>query len=530
MTVQDLPLLPLSVSSFSDLRKWKMVYVDKTDLVCALAKQPRKFFLTRPRRFGKSLLVSTFESLFTHGLRDFKGLKAEHLWHDDASYNVVHLDFSEIKEFRTLRDFQIQLARSLRDAFAPYGFRPNESHPETLHLDLSEWFKTQPGTSLVLLIDEYDAPLVSVMNNAEFFVEIRSELNKIYATFKKNDGVLRFMFVTGIVKFSQTGIFSVLNQLIDISLDPRYGALLGYTDEEVRQYFHPHIRRAAQVLNCTESAVLEKLKLHYDGFCFDDLVSTHVHTPWSVLNFLDAPIRGFKNYWATSGSQISLLQQYLNDHCLSDPRNFQKELTVEYSTLDTTTDLQGLDETALLVETGYLTFKRREMDTFFVSYPNKEVAESMGKIYTQRLLNNRSLPSVGAGSLLKVLAEGDIDEAFAEINRAFLSIDYRHYPIHSEADCRAYLQVFLLGAGLTPQPEQHNALGRSDLEFDIADRHWVVELKYQPAATNTPDRLLLAARDQVIRHHYGEASSKKLVRAVAVFSEKERRFVVWSAV
>lgn len=383
MPVPYLPLLPLSVSSFSELRKWQMVYVDKTDLVCELAKQPRKFFLARPRRFGKSLLVSTFESLFTHGLRDFKGLKAEQLWHDDAHYNVVHLDFSEIKEFRTLQDFQIQLARSLRDAFAPYGFRPDETRPGTLHLDLSEWFKTQPGTSLVLLIDEYDAPLVSVMNNAELFVEIRSELNKIYATFKKHDGVLRFMFVTGIVKFSQTGIFSVLNQLIDISLDPRYGALLGYTDDEVRQSFQPHIRRAAQVLKCTEDAVVEQLKLNYDGFCFDDLVSTHVHAPWSVLNFLDAPIRGFKNYWATSGSQISLLQQYLNDHCLRDPRNFQKELTVEYSTLDTTTDLNGLDETALLVETGYLTFKRREMDTFFVGYPNKEVAETMGKIYTQ---------------------------------------------------------------------------------------------------------------------------------------------------
>lgn len=293
----NLPLLPLGTSDFAALRLRNQIYVDKTALIYELARKPEKFFLARPRRFGKSLLISTFESLFKYGLRDFKGLAIEKLWKEEKTYNVVRLDFSGIKNFDSIEDFKPKLVSLLTASFMPLGFAYKEGTVVNLTDQLSNWFASLPSNSLVLLIDEYDAPLTSCLSDSELFEKVRKELSTFYSKIKSNDSAVRFLFITGITKFNKTSIFSELNTLTDISLSPRFGSLLGYTHEEVEKYFGEYLQYSAEVLKTDKKKLLEELTAQYDGFCFEETVRKKVFAPWSLLTFFSDPERGLKNYW-----------------------------------------------------------------------------------------------------------------------------------------------------------------------------------------------------------------------------------------
>ena len=214
--------LPLGVSDFAGLRRDGLIYVDKTEMIARMAATRKgKFFLARPRRFGKSLLVSTFESLFKYGLRDFQGLAIESLW-KDKTYNVVRLDFSEVKNFSTVEEFKEGLLELLVSAFSSVGFRYERDSFLSVIRQLSGWLREQvPVSSVVLLIDEYDAPLTACLDQPELFEEVRKTLASFYAILKSNDGALRFLFITGITKYSKVSIFSELNNLNDIVLKPQ---------------------------------------------------------------------------------------------------------------------------------------------------------------------------------------------------------------------------------------------------------------------------------------------------------------------
>lgn len=306
-----LKALPLGRSTFSTLRLRNAIYVDKTPLIYQLAQADAKIFLARPRRFGKSLLISTFESLFRDGLKHFHGLAIEKLW-DDKTYPVIRLDFSEIKEFSVVRDFRRKFHEKLRAVFGTVGFQLDASDLGVM-TQLSRFLETLDPASLVILIDEYDAPLTQCLDKPDLFEEVRSILSELFLTLKANEGCLRFFFMTGITKFSHTSIFSAFNNLQDISLDPLYGTLLGYTDEEIRTYFAPYVSRAAEALKKTQEEILSALKCHYDGFSFDEQARYRVFCPWSVLSFLNRPDRGFQNYWFESGGQSTVLLKYLRE-------------------------------------------------------------------------------------------------------------------------------------------------------------------------------------------------------------------------
>ncbi|HBZ57816.1 MAG TPA: hypothetical protein DEO49_01515, partial [Sutterella sp.] len=195
--------LPLGVSDFASLRQDGLIYVDKTAMVHQLARSAgSKILLTRPRRFGKSLLVSTFESLFKYGLRDFQGLAIESLW-KDTTYNVVRLDFSRAKRFSSSQEFRLRLDSLLTQGFGNLGFTYNPDPLQTTCDQLSEWLSECPKNSLVLLIDEYDAPLTACLDKPELFEQVRDSLSDFYAVLKSNDGALRFLFITGITKYSK---------------------------------------------------------------------------------------------------------------------------------------------------------------------------------------------------------------------------------------------------------------------------------------------------------------------------------------
>lgn len=527
--------LSLSTSSFYKLREAGRIYVDKTALIYTLACRQEKFFLTRPRRFGKSLLVSTLESLFGEGLKDFKGLAIESLW-NDKTYAVVRVDFLGTKNFETFEEFRETLHDRLELAFAPYGFVYDAASRLKFYSQLSAWLRAQPRVSLVLLIDEYDAPLCACLGDPELFKRVRKELSSFYAEVKSNDAAFRFVFMTGITKFSQTGIFSELNDFTDISLNPEYGVLLGYTREELKANFGMFLVEAQKKLGLSETALLDAMACHYDGYCFDCQVATHVFNPWSVMNFLQAPEAGFCNYWIRTGGLMTALLEYLKTHVLKNPAQFEEGKVISEAVLSAAANENTISDMALLTQAGYLTIKKFQGGNFHLGYPNEEVATSMASLYSELLLNGRLLDDVGAGDVANVLARGTIDEVVAEFNKVLGALDYVRYPVTDEAVCRAFLQVFLCGAKLYALMEVHNAFGRSDLEVEAGGRYWVFELKFlskkESAQEAKADVLLTEACKQILSRHYGEQNvrGKELFRAGVVFSEAKRQFVGWRLV
>ena len=524
MAITNLQRLPLNMPDFIALRESGMIYVDKTRKIASIAMLRQQFFLARPRRFGKSLLISTFEALFSEGLKYFDGLAIHNIWREERCYNVVRLDFSTIRLFDSIETFTQQFERLLSDAFGKYGFKPQQGEDRLIHLEIDNWLKTQPRQSLVLLIDEYDAPLTAVLDNQELFKAVRERLASFYSVCKTNVAQLRFFFMTGIAKFNQTGIYSELNNLVDISLDPMSGDIVGYTESEIKKYFSPYLKDAAATLGLSEDETLQKLRQYYDGYCFDENASVHVYSPWSVLNFFARPYRGFKNYWIESGGQLSLLGRYLKDHALRNPADYALEIP---------TGPEKLRDTALLTLAGYLTIKRRELDTFFLGYPNREVEEAMATFYSERLLEGRSIPEVGAGEIRDAFEKGRVDEAVTLLNRIFLNIHYAPQPVRDEATCRNYAQLMLVVAGLRVSVERSNIMGRSDLEVCAGRYHWVLELKFLPRTEEEkgrkPERLLEDALAQLREKRYGlqDGGEEKRIRAALVFSEQRREFVLW---
>ena len=517
--------LPTGTSDFETLRGRGQIYVDKTALIYELASRSEKFFLTRPRRFGKSLLVSTFASLFKNGLKYFSGLAIEKLW-KDTTYNVVEIDFSEIKNITGFEDFKKQLNETLESAFKPLGFELDRSSDISLMKQLSAWMKTIALNSVVLLIDEYDSPLTACLGDKALFRSVRTRLASFYATVKANDRCFRFVFMTGIAKFNQTGIFSELNNFSDLSLDPRYGTFLGYSEDDIRTYFSGYLNRASQRLNLSPDDVLDRMRENYDGYCFDQQASTHVYAPWSVMKFLDAPELGFSNYWMKSGGTLTLLEKYLHSHALKSPTEYGEEQAVGCDELDASADFDEISDLGLLTQAGYLTIKRHEIDTFFVSYPNREVAKSMASLYARMLLKKKTVGSVGGQKIKDAVLAGSIEDLFSAVNKTFAAFDYVQHPIKTEKICQTFLLITLTCVGFEVISERHNALGRSDLEWDTNDHHWVIELKLQRRGQDA-NALLADAVRQIRDKNYGASSSKPLIRAAAVFSEEKRAFVGW---
>ncbi len=530
MTSQPLQALPLGTSDFAALRHQGQIYVDKTALIHELASRREKFLLTRPRRFGKSLLVSTFESLFKHGLRDFHGLAIESLWTDTASYQVLRLDFSQVKNFSTAGEFQERLDLYLLDLMIREGLHsPVPTSTDGLRA-FGNWLATRPDNSVVLLIDEYDAPLTACLDEARLFAQVRDKLSAFYATLKSNDAAIRFFFMTGITKFNKTSIFSELNNFSDLTLHTTYANLLGYTHSEVEHYFSGHLARAAEVLGTDLPKLLSDLTDHYDGFCFDRRASSRLFAPWSLLKFLDAPEEGWLDYWFESGGKPAALIRHLKSHSLRNPEAYGREKSISLSVLSGASDVDHLSDIGLLTQAGYLTIRSVEFgDTVFVDYPNAEVRRAMARLYTEQLLSGRSAGQVGAGPIVKVLSNGTAEALLHILNRLFASIEYDQYPVRNERTARAFVLVYMAGAGLSPSVEVHNHKGRSDLEVSVGNRHWMLEFKYCREGGNAEKLLQEALLQMRSRQCGAQTETGELMRIALVFSERERQFVKWAS-
>ena len=529
MTFQPMKPLPLGTSSFSTLRENNEIYVDKTSMIYEMARLRGKYFITRPRRFGKSLLVSTFESLFLHGTRDFKGLAIENLW-DDKTYAVVRLDFSLVKDFNTIDEFLYRFNVMLDEVSIQTGieFQAKNSDPIAR---FSSYLSQCTNNSLVLLIDEYDAPLTALLHRKELFDQVRVILSQFYAGIKSYERCLRFFFMTGITKFSNTSIFSAFNNLSDLSMDSEYGTLLGLTEEEIKHDFAEYLQKASSVLKVSEQEVLDRLRSHYDGFSFDEEAKTHVYCPWSVLNFFSRPHRGFENYWYQSGGQPTVLMSYLTHHALVQPSRYSETVLLRKSQLASSLQYNEIDTDVLLAQAGYLSIKEVVAGDYLrLGYPNQEVASSMAQLYADEMLRSQNRLQLGIPMYPVMMANESVETVVEHFNKVFNAIDFNRYPIVDEASCRAFLQVLLIGAAMMPHVETHTAHGRSDLEVDAGQRHWVFEFKFAQSGQDV-NGLLNEAVQQVKDRQYGEVPhTKDLIRVALVFEKEKRQFVAWATV
>ena len=538
--------LPYQVTDFRVLIDEDRVYVDKTDLIANLALGVGPLFLARPRRFGKSTLVSTFEELFSHGLEKFKGLKIdkENLW-QDKTYKVLHLDFSEFKNKNQALNFQERFLSQLDDAFVNNGFDSYEDlNLKTPEQHLRKRFmSSEVKEPLVLLIDEYDAPLTSMMDDLDEFAIRQDVLSSFFLTVKRYSGKFRFIFITGVTRYSHTAIFSGFNNLKDISFDPLYGAILGYTQEELEFYFKDYLENAACVLNrwkhtnkYTYEFILQGLKENYDGYSFDRECLTHVYNPWSILSFLESPHEGFDSYWLdTGGAQPSLLVKYLDS---TDNKNLTEVKLKDYLNLnitkrtllkDLSPKLSSLEEDdfpilPILYQAGYFTIKKGNGRVLQLGIPNLEVREAFAEIIIQKLTQYSDIDgftSAYKDTFLGALKNKDLDKLKQVFNLIINIYSYRSLLRFDEYLFRdAFLFASLLlniviephkpqkdpfGAEVEVQREVENSYGRIDLYLKYEKYIYAFEFKVATSESEAEiNRKFNEAVAQIHDNHYGE--------------------------
>ena len=378
--MQQLPGLPIGFSTFAALRAEQKVYADKTAFVAELAAWPaQKILLARPERFGKTLLSSTFRTLFANQLHDFNGLSIAKNW-KDRTYPVVCLDFSGLPQFCDEESFRSALISRLLSAFGGVGFTYDAMSRISFFDQFRVWLAGLPLNSLVLIIDEYDAPLTTLLGNEEAFIAARNILCEFYARLKEGEGALRFLLMTGMTRFHQASVFSALNNLTDISLDSHFGTLTGFTEDELVRYFAPHLRAAAETLGVSGvNELIDEMAEMYGGFCFDRFARTQVFHPGSVLRFLNAPELGFVSYWRESGQEPACLKHARSSGLLDAPEASLEPLYADLSELALPADGRYVNSKSLLLQAGCLTIKRAEGEVVELGCPNREVAESIGR-------------------------------------------------------------------------------------------------------------------------------------------------------
>ena len=359
---------PVGIQTFERLRKENYLYIDKTDLVWKMTKESPFVFLSRPRRFGKSLLTTTLDSYFKGQKELFEGLKIMDLEKEWESYPVLHLDVSEAKNRLTSAELQRALCMMMKPLLKEYGRDEDESSPGDLLRGLIHRAYARAGKQVAVIIDEYDAPLLDVLHEETQLPEFRRVMQEFYQPLKANEAMIRFCFITGITKFSQLSIFSTINNLRNVSMEPQFAAICGITKEELETTLLPDIKELAEANGWTAEETLQKLKLQYDGYHFSE-VSPDIFNPFSLMNAFAA--QRLSNYWFTSGTPSFLFRQMrkFNTNVLELDR-----LEVPSSQFDVPTEAMTT-ALPLLYQSGYLTIKGFDPDSqlYTLDFPNAEV-------------------------------------------------------------------------------------------------------------------------------------------------------------
>ena len=513
--------LPIGIQNFENIRKNNYLYVDKTKQILQMIDKGECYFLSRPRRFGKSLTLSTLEAMFKGKAELFKGLYAED-WVKEQSKNpspVIKLDMSVLDSYETKEKLNKSLISELKHCAYLYKLDiAEEEEAKAMFKKVIYAFYEKLG-QVVVLIDEYDKPITDNLNNLEKAEEMRESLSKFYIVLK-GCPYIKFLMLTGVSKFSKTGVFSSLNNLSDISMSKDYGDIVGYTQRELEDNFVDWLEKIEQELSMSRDELLDKIKGYYDGFSFDGIV--RVYNPFSVLNFFSDS--NFDNYWYDS-AQPSFLAKYLKDHKIKEPKEYiQKKV---YSGFINSHEIESTSIESFLYQAGYLTISERKGNILILDYPNEEVRSSMDRLFLENFYNVKD-DAEFSNDIWESLESENIPQIVIIFNEALKGVPYDDYKNRDESWYRSLFLMLLSGAKITYFSEVHTFRGRSDVVVSFKDKLVIViEFKF---ALNSKDidKKREEGEEQIKSRDYASAykSVKKIITAVFVADDEKRQIVM----
>jgi len=505
----------LGMQTFEKIIEGNYVYIDKTDLIYKLVQYP-SVFVSRPRRFGKSLLCSTLKSYF-EGRKDlFKGLAIEKLETDWTEYPVIHLSLAANKE-ENIDSVNNLIDRRLKEYEEQYGItEPASKSSERMENIVNAAFK-QTGRKVVIILDEYDAQMLNVIDNDELQAQARMSMNNLFSPLKDLDPKLRFIFITGITKFSQMSIFSALNNLTDISQEAEYEALCGISKDEITSVLKPDLEQFAKANEITYEKALQQFKERYDGYHFSES-RQDIFNPYSVLRALDSKV--LRNYWFDTGTPSSLIK-LINKFEIQMPTLNNIRCRAEYfcRPVEKVTDL-----VPFLYQSGYITIKNynKQRETYTLGFPNKEVRMA----FADSLLEYAFHRDADVNSyMMDAYNDLKFDGNIASFMK-YLNLFFRKFPFSlnnmNEKHYHAILFAVLASYGADVVANPESAKGRADLLLKFEDVNYIFELKY--------DGSTRAALDQVDDKDYIAVAmepGKRIVKLAINFSSTDRSILDW---
>lgn len=510
-------LYPIGIQNFEDLRKKDYIYVDKTALIYQLISTGKYYFLSRPRRFGKSLLISTLEAYFSGKRELFAGLEMEKLEKDWIEYPVLHIDLNTEK-YSTKETLEKKLDLSLKQFEAKYGRNPDEYSLSTRFEGIIRRAAEKTGHNTVILIDEYDKPMLQAIGNPELQTEYRNTLKAFYGALKSCDGYIQFAMLTGVTKFGKVSVFSDLNNLMDISMINRFSEICGITEEELHRYFDDDIHTLAEKLGTGYEETCTRLRLNYDGYHFS-FKSPGMYNPFSILNtFANMQI---DNYWFATGTPTYLVE-------LMKQHNYNVEEIEDIVTsgpvLDSI-DAASTDPIPVIYQSGYLTIKgyNEEFENYTLGFPNREVEQGFFRF----LLPNYASVSVTKSPyeiqrFVEEVRKGDVDSFLSRLQTFFYDIPYELAPRDREVHYQNILYIVFKLMGFHAEVEYHTSRGRVDLVLKTSDYIYVMEFKLDGTAEE--------AMTQIEAKGYASAFAadrRKVVKVGVNFSSETRTIDRW---
>ena len=521
-----------STGSFVDFTLENFIYVDKTVYIPQLVKLKR-VFISRPRRFGKSLTLDTIATLFETGVEPyFKGTWIYDKW-TEPTYPVLRLNFLNFDK-NSLEKFNNKLNSKITE-FAELNqvttYKEKEEAEDSID-HLLEQLRLE-GRQIVILIDEYDCQMTANINNETLYKQFQEKIKSFYANIKDKFAI-KFLGITGVTRLKDVSIFSVGSDINDITNASAYSQMIGFTRDEIKKYYIDHLKLASSYENnCSVDDVtdtqlesmLDMMAQNYDGYCFDEDYEKKVFSTWSVNKFFQTMIEKkkvqFGEYWYDNGGLPSILVNYLKTHELNIFEYLDKDKFLKVSSDDfkNPTALTTINQNVLMCQTGYLTLRSdlNKTSTVALGIPNGEIYKALNRLLANNIFKgNTDITDDYGRSLLEV---GTVDDIINLFNSALNSVSYDNYPIVSESSVQNMLKLYLLGAHQEVLSEVHEAKGRADLVVNTDNRRIVFEFKYAKNEAEAKSKLSEAV-EQIKTRDYGNILPKKneLIRIAAVFN------------
>jgi hypothetical protein len=526
-----------------------------------LPKKGAVVFCARPRRFGKSLTVSALEAFYSGRRELFKGLAAEKFMNSPefTPKPVIRLDMNEFNNSKSLEVLEGKIRKYLTGIAKQYKVALQWDDAASAFSNLLKDVSQAVSQNIILLIDEYDSPVLSLIQRSELTYDerlvddIREAVRSFYSMIKTNDGILDFVFITGISKFSGMGVFSPLNNLVDISTDPEFAAFMGLTQEELEENFAPHIKATAQKMRMGEKELLTHIRDYYDGFSFDG--ATRVYNPFSALLFFSKG--AFKKYWSWSGSS-TFIKKFLRDKKLTVEEFSGLRISSDFA--DSPGEIGSTPPAGFLYQAGYLTLRKDDQGSYSLDYPNFEVRAALSALFLDNCFASETQAMEARLNLGDCLAAGDVLKMVVLFWRMYAGLTYQDHKdaiaVKMSADVpagmaraeaekppdgtgrnpnqsymetmrqqlgesfyRSVLYAFLCGAEAEVSAEKHLSGGRADLEVKYKGLVYIIELK----TARGSGKAMKAARDgmtQIQTRGYGGAGENSILISLAVNLEK----------